>query len=283
MALDLNDPEVKEAVTAAAAELAKEQGGNPAELAALKQSIEALEGNNAKLVTEKKAEHDLAKTLREKIEGLGGDDEIAKLQEARSQADKAAALQQLVDGNFEEFTAAITEKAVAKLTKELTDATGQVEMANDATAAVTAKYHAKLVDIMVRDAAAKASVHATAIEDIVSRAQATFSVHEDAVGVFDENGLAKVGSDGKASYSPAEWLEEQRETAPHWWPASQGGGAGGSQGGGQGSGSGNPWAAASWNMTEQGRVVREQGIERAESLAKAAGSRVGASQPSRAA
>jgi hypothetical protein len=279
MDLDLNNPEVKAAIETAAAALNE---GSNTELNTLKQSVTALEGNNAKLLQEKREASDSASSLKEMFESLGGEEGVGKLKEAQAETEKAAAFKMLVEGNFEEFQAAITEKAVANYQKQLgdeRDSRGQVEGERDA---IRSKYNDKLVDIAVRDAASKADVHPTAIEDIVFRAQQSFSVREDAVGVFDENGIMKPGSDGKTAFSPTEWLEEQRDAAPHWWPASQGGGAAGSQGG-TGSGSDNPWSVAGWNLTKQGQVVREQGATKAEALAKAAGSKVGATRPSRAA
>ncbi len=45
----------------------------------------------------------------------------------------------------------------------------------------------------------------------------------------------------------------------------------------------NPWAAASWNLTEQGRLVKALGEVKAAGIAKAAGSFIGATKPARAA
>lgn len=41
----------------------------------------------------------------------------------------------------------------------------------------------------------------------------------------------------------------------------------------------NPWAPESWNVTEQGRVVRERGMGAAQAMAKEAGTRIGATRP----
>jgi len=273
MDLDLNDPEVQAAIEAAAKTQAEGQ------LSELQNSIEALQGNNAKLVDEKKAETERAKQLKAIFDELGGEDEINKLKQAKAEGDKAAALKMLVEGNFEEFQAAITEKAVAGYAKQVEAAQEQVEKSNGERDGILAKYNGKLIDIAVREAAGKAEVHPTAVADIVFRAQQQFSVHDDAVGLFDDNGIAKIGADGKTPYSIGEWLEEQRETAPHWWPASQGGGAGGSQGGGSGGGGDNPWSRSGWNLTKQGQVIKQQGMEKAEQLAKAAGSKIGSVAP----
>lgn len=72
------------------------------------------------------------------------------------------------------------------------------------------------------------------------------------------------------------WLTEMQDKRPHWWPQSQGGGAGGSGGGG--AGGKNPFSAEGWNLTEQGRLVREN-PEKADQMAKAAGTTVGGGRP----
>jgi hypothetical protein len=43
--------------------------------------------------------------------------------------------------------------------------------------------------------------------------------------------------------------------------------------------SNNPWSAAHWNMSEQGRILREKGREYADRLASAAGTKVGGVKP----
>jgi hypothetical protein len=45
----------------------------------------------------------------------------------------------------------------------------------------------------------------------------------------------------------------------------------------------NPWSAANWNVTEQGRLVKALGKDKAAGIARAAGSHIGATRPTRAA
>lgn len=73
------------------------------------------------------------------------------------------------------------------------------------------------------------------------------------------------------------WLQEMQPKRQHWWPPSVGGGAQGSQVPGW-QGIKNPWSAQHWNLTEQGKLVRED-MTRAEQLARSAGSFIGASAP----
>ena len=69
------------------------------------------------------------------------------------------------------------------------------------------------------------------------------------------------------------FMKEMQKLRPHWWPASAGGGAGG--GGTLFGGQTNPWSKDTWNMTDQGKVLKEQGREVADRMAKAAGTTVG--------
>lgn len=274
MDLDLNDPDVKAAVEAAAAKLNE---GTAAQLTELQQSISKLEGNNSSLVKEKRELEDGFKSLKDTLDSLGGEEGVTKLKEAQAEGEKKALLQKLIEGNIEEFTAAITEKATTGLTKQIETLTGERDSVAGERDGWQQRYQHKLIEIEVRDAATKAAAHPTAIEDIVARASAQFSMKDDAI-VCVENDIVKIGADGKTPYSVADWLEEQREAAPHWWPASQGGGASGGQGGGQG-GSDNPWSKGAWNLTKQGEVIKSQGNEKAQQMAKAAGSYVGAPRP----
>jgi hypothetical protein len=75
-------------------------------------------------------------------------------------------------------------------------------------------------------------------------------------------------------------LKDMQDKAPHWWPASVGGGArGGSGGGGARS---NPWLKDNWNLTKQGAYLREHGEEKARAMAESAGVSLGSTRPAAA-
>lgn len=76
-------------------------------------------------------------------------------------------------------------------------------------------------------------------------------------------------------------LGDLKESRPHWWPDSVGGGASGGKGGAGLAGSQNPWSEAGWSMTRQLEVIKTHGKERAEQMAKAVGSHLGATAPKR--
>jgi hypothetical protein len=134
------------------------------------------------------------------------------------------------------------------------------------------------IERAVRDAAAAAKVLAPAINDAVLNSRGLFEI-EDGTGKIitkDVNGVTP-------GLSPAEWLKDQQEKAPHWWPASVGGGAGGGGPNGNLRNSDNPWSAGGWNITKQGAYVKQFGIAKASEMAARVGSKVGATQPPKAA
>lgn len=67
------------------------------------------------------------------------------------------------------------------------------------------------------------------------------------------------------------FFAKQKEQRPHWFKDANG--AGGKKG------ADNPWSAEGWNVTRQGAAVRSMGIDRAQSLARSAGSHIGATRP----
>lgn len=122
----------------------------------------------------------------------------------------------------------------------------------------------------VREAAIKSKVIDTALEDVLMLAERMFEVGEDG------KVTAKEGVGVTPGIDPVVWLTEMQQKRPHWWPASQGGGAkGGAGGGGFGS---NPWSHDNWNMTEQARIYREN-PQRAQQMAQAAGTKIGGPKP----
>lgn len=114
------------------------------------------------------------------------------------------------------------------------------------------------------DSALKAKVLDTAVGDSVIIGLSEFEVSEDGSIVNKESGL-----DTDA------WFVDQKEKRPHWWPNSVGGGAQGGDAGGGGGGK-NPWSVDGWNLTEQGAYLRAHGTEKANKMAKIAGSFIGA-------
>lgn len=123
----------------------------------------------------------------------------------------------------------------------------------------------------VRSAATASKVRPEALDDALMLSERMFEIDESGAIVAKDNCGVTPGID------PATWLTEMQTKRPHWWPESQGGGAGGGRGN-IGSAA-NPFSADGWNMTEQGKIYKENPA-RAENLAKSAGTTVGGQRPS---
>lgn len=108
----------------------------------------------------------------------------------------------------------------------------------------------------------------SATEDALMLAERMFEVSEDGKVVTKDGVGVTPGVDAVV------WLTDLQTKRAHWWGPTEGGGAGGNRGGG-GGGADNPWRADQWNMTKQAALVQSNPT-RAEQLAKAAGSHVGA-------
>ena len=121
----------------------------------------------------------------------------------------------------------------------------------------------------IRVAGKKSGLLDTAIEDAILLGERVFSVDESGSVTAKENVGVTPGID------PAVWLTEMQPKRPHWWGPSQGGGATGGKGGGGGL---NPWSSENWNMTEQGRLYKENPT-RADQMAKSAGTTIGGPRP----
>lgn len=122
----------------------------------------------------------------------------------------------------------------------------------------------RLIHDAVRREAIASKMIETAVEDALLMAERSFEVNEEGDVVTKEG------------VSPKDWLIDMQPKRPHWWPASQGAGGRGS-GGGSGL-TDNPWTADNWNLTRQSQIYREDAAK-ADRMAKAAGSTVGAARP----
>lgn len=108
-----------------------------------------------------------------------------------------------------------------------------------------------LISFEAREAARAEGVQEIAIPDVVTRAinSGLFKVDSRDRLVRFENGGPVTKEDGNPG-TVRDWVKDLRPTAPHWW-----GHAAPTEGSGKDGP--NPWLKASWNLTEQGRLVTE--------------------------
>jgi len=222
------------------------------------------------------------KETKDKVAKLGGDD--VDIDEVVEQLDELEDLRARIEagegGKVDETK--LEEMVEARLKRQLKPIErerDQLKSRNQELEGENATLHTTInngtIESRLRSLAADEKVVGSAMDDIVFMGTHLFEVAEDGAIV------AKEGARGiEAGITPDIWLTDMKEKRPHWWPASQGGGAGGGK---DGAGNGvNPWSAKGWDFEAQGAMVRaDRG--KAERLAKAAGSKIGATAPAESA
>jgi hypothetical protein len=193
--------------------------------------------------------------LRLAVEGL---DKYEELEASVGKVDEAK-LAQIIETRLRSRLAPIErDRDTARARVQILELADRTRRIHDAVRAANLAARAKLVD--------------TAMEDVLMLAERVFEVGEDgAVTTRSQMGVTP-------GIGPDVWLVEMAAKRPHWWPLSGGGGARGA-GGGNGAFPNNPWSAETWNLTEQGRVIRSLGEQKAQQMAEAAGTTVGGLRP----
>lgn len=149
-------------------------------------------------------------------------------------AELRAIAKRVKDGELTESKA--IEEALQDRTKELRKsledqlaARGKaLSDAEKARQLAEAKIKQQAVKIAMRDAIndPKAGVVPSAVDDIVQRALTTFAVDDDEKLVPKQGGAVLYGSDGVTPMTPLEWLGTLKDTSPHLFKQSNGGGNG---------------------------------------------------------
>lgn len=190
--------------------------------------IEDTSGLKSALQKERDLAKASAKALKDMQEQFSGIDP-AKVKEMMARLDNDGEAKLIAEGKIDEVVAKRTEKLQKELQKQVDAAHGEAK-----TAAERAKkFEQRVLDNHIRQAAAKAGLHVNAVEDALFRGRSMFSLNDDGDAIqVSSDGTIVLGKDGKTPFSPAEWLEGMKETAPHWFPnGSSGGGGKGGKGG----------------------------------------------------
>jgi hypothetical protein len=224
-------------------------------------------------LTKERDDHKATKTSLAVWGDLEHDDVLAKLDKYPDL--EAAAAGKLDDAAIEEIVVRRVEGTLKSKLSPLERANKALEKSNGELTLTNAGFVAADTKRTVTDAMRKATKKAKILpeaEDDVLMYSGMFEISDDGSVVTRDGVGVAPGLDADA------WLGEIQERKPHWWPASQGGGARGT-GGGSGFQGKNPWTAEGWNMTEQGKLLKDKGKEYADRMAAAAGTTVGGLKP----
>lgn len=211
------------------------------------------------------------KAVKERL-GLLGD---RKIEDVLTQLDRipeleAAAAGKLDETKLNELVEGRLRTRIAPLERERDTLKTQLGERDKAIDSYTAKERTRTIHDEVRRAiGAQSGFQSSAVEDALMYAERMLEVTDEGRVITRDGVGITPGVDATV------WLTDMQRNRPHWWGPSIGGGARGGNGGGGGS---NPWTAENWNMTEQGRIYRENPSQ-AEQLAKVAGTTIGGQKP----
>lgn len=183
-------------------------------------------------------------------------------------------LEPIIQARVKQFVAPI-ERDKTSLQKQLDASKTALATKEQETAELQRTITTGHVERALRDAAVIAKVIPLAISDVVMRGSRMFELTDD------NRVISKDGFGVTPGLTPAEWLKDEIDRSPYWWPASVGGGSEGTGKGGQGGyrGSNNPWSKDGWSMTKQGQLVKSLGEEKANAIAALVGCKIGDTKP----
>lgn len=222
--------------------------------------------NGARRISEKAAKDALA-IWKPLIEGKKPEEILAILD--RVPELEALAAGRVDDAKIQTMVESRVGAKLAPVQRELSTLKTTLAERDVAIAAYQTKERTRAVHDSVRAAiGASKGFQASATEDALLLAERMFEVNDEGKVVTKDGVGVTPGMDAVV------WLSDLQTKRAHWWGPTEGGGAGGSGNRG-GQGSENPWRADQWNMTKQATIAKENPT-RAEQLAAAAGSKVGA-------
>ena len=161
------------------------------------------------------------------------------------------------DDNFEERAEKRFEPQRTRLEKQVADLTEKVNEVTQQNQELVGAQHSSKVRDEIATVLTDMKVAPSVIKDAQDIGANNFE--------FDPATGTVVGKDGS---TVQEWAEASKETRPHWFGTTVGGGA---QGGSASNTVGNPWSQENWSRENQATVVKEKGMQEATRLAKAAG------------
>lgn len=221
------------------------------------------------------------KALKDRLSHLGGEDVnmeevLAKLDEFDELKAKVEAGGGKLDENkINELVEAQVKRRMAPVERERDQLKSKLGETEAQVGQLKGSLNRTTIETRLRELAVGEKVVGSALEDVLFIGSNIFEVAEDGE-IVTKAGVRNVPE----GITPDVWLSDMRDKRSHWWPTSQGGGAGGNKGGG---GQGvNPWAADHWDIDAQGQMLRADRAK-AERMAAAAGSRIGATAPTKVA
>ena len=230
------------------------------------------------------------KTTKERLQKFGEVDPetlpatLAELEEARARIETLTKEGVLDPTKTEPLISAAVKRALGPVEREKSQLQRDLDLARKTVVEKDAEVNdlktsakQRSIELTLRDAAVTGKVIPQALEDVVMFGSRVFDITDDG-RILTRDNVSGVTPGLEAQ----QWLKDMQQYKPHWWPMSQGGGSRGGPGGGNNRAE-NPWSNEAWNITNQGKYVREHGAEKGAQAAAAMGSKLGATRPPAAA
>ncbi len=225
-------------------------GGTDSKYDSLKAEIDRLKGHNSKLLDEKKT----VQAQLKKFEGLDPDN-IKKMMHAFDSNEEARLM---AEGKIDEVVAKRTEKKLLKLEEKIGVLSDQLGESDKEKKRYKDEYDGLVINTEIRRQAEKAGVIPAAIDDVIFRSKGMFSLDEDGnIESRDSNGNIRTVK--KKPLDPGLFIEQLKDSAPHFWPASKGAGASGKFVNGEGM-EANPFmeGTPAFNRTKQAQMLNRE-------------------------
>lgn len=199
---------------------------------AVAKATAGLKSNRDEILEEKRSLKEELDKIKSTMAELG-DLESLKAMRRRLETDEEAKL--IAEGKIDEVLNRRTESMRKDSDARVEAATAKVGELETALQGAIATIAELRIGSEIDRAAAKLECAPTALRDVRRAALEVFSVNAETheIEARNEDGVLRMGPDGKTALSPEAWLSEQKAESPHWWGPSAGGGAGGGDRGGQ--------------------------------------------------
>lgn len=250
--------------------------------AAVEAATKGLKSTNTALKEEKTKLAEQMSGLTATLEQLGGADGVKQLLDYRKKLSTDELGKLLAEGKHDEWFDRRTTALRGEYDGRYKNLESQFQKEQETSKSKDHKIERMALRQEVNRAAMTAipDVDSGTVDDIYNAAEKVFKFDPtlDRLVIKDKDTGVITGKDGKTPKTMDEWLEDQKTVKRRWWGPSTAAGLNGNNGDG-GSYDSNPWSAEHWNMTKQGEVVKGLGMDRANAMAKAAGTTVGGPRP----
>ena len=231
-------------------------GTEPTEQTPEQKRIAELEASVGRLEGALTNERDAHKATKTKAQTALSEEEQAEFDRLREEEQKRKGKELVPRAEVTKMVEEATKEPIKKAHKERDTATAERDEALGTLDRMVLKNS-------IHDAVGKVTgVQPSAVQDIIRYARSNeegvhFVRDGETIVLQNENGVQLPGPDGEGNLQIEQWLEQRRESHPHWFVQNQGGGPGPGTGGGGAPQNGKK--PADMTPSEKAAFIREHG------------------------